>query len=175
MGLGDGVQVVLPTGQHPSLHFFSPVHILGSHRNPCPSSPALLPGLEDAEKPPRDAVASVKPLIPLSLAPQPLPSGIQKVKPSSYLVARWSGGSFPPLVTRWSGLSLKAHTEGMRSTKRSRQGCKGTCVRWEAGVQHPQRGGSAVIQTGRGLRQIWELSRELSEMQGDKDRLVWPP
>lgn len=76
----------------------------------------MITGLEDAENLPQDAATSVKPPTPLSLLPQPLPPGIQKVNPSSYLVARWSEGSFPPLVTRWSRLSLKMHTEGMRNS-----------------------------------------------------------
>lgn len=120
MGLGNDVEVALSIAQQPSLHFFSPVHILGSSRKPCPSSPTLLPGLEGAENLSQDAVAAIKPPTPLSLLPKPLPPGIQKVNPSPYLVARWSEGSFPPLVTRWSRLSLKMHTEGMRNSKRDR-------------------------------------------------------
>ena len=57
MGVGSGVEVALSPAQQPSLHFFSPVRILGSSRSPCPSSPALLPSLEGAENLPKDAVA----------------------------------------------------------------------------------------------------------------------
>lgn len=69
MGLGNVVEVALSIAQQPSLHFFSPVHILGSPRNPCPSSPALLPGLEGAENLSQDAVAAIKPPTPLSSLP----------------------------------------------------------------------------------------------------------
>lgn len=41
-------------------------------------------------------------------------------------------------------------------------------------MQHPQWDGNAAIQTGKDLRQIQELSKELSGMEEDKDRLVWP-
>lgn len=62
--------------------------------------------------------------------------------------------------------ALPENTKGMRSTEEQ------AWVQWGAGVQHPQWDGNAVIQTGRSLRQIWELSRKLSEVEGDKDRLV---
>lgn len=75
------------------------------------------------------------------------------------------------MVTRWSRLSLKTHTKGMRSTEEQVWVQRDLCA-MGAWVQHPQWDGNAVIQTGRSLRQTWELSRKLSEVEGDKDRLV---
>lgn len=120
MGLGNGMEFSLSPTQQPSFHFFSPVHILGCPRNPCPSSPVLLLSLEGGENLPQDTVASVKPHTPLFPLPQPLPPRIQKVKQTSYLITRWSEGSFPPLVTRWSRLSLKMHTDGVKNSKQDR-------------------------------------------------------
>jgi len=106
----------------------------GAPKNHCPSALALLPGLEQGKTLLQDAVASVEPLSTASLPAHALPHAIQKVNPKSYLVSRWSKRSFPPLVTRWSRLSLKTHTEDMRN-RGACMGWDGPCMRWGEGTQ----------------------------------------